>query len=274
MSVQPVEAVRASAVPFTRPTEALASLLEAIGDARVVLVGEASYGTHEFYRIRADLTALLLEQRGFDIVAAEADWPDAARASRWARLQSDEAGAADALEGFTRFPRWMRRNDVVVDFLRWLREFNRGREAADRVGFYGLDLYSLHASIDAVLRYLAAVDPAAAARARERYACFEQFGDDVHSYGYTTSLGLSVSCESEVVEQLVDRRRRAAEYARRDGFVAEDEYFSAEQNARLIRNAEQYYRAMFGDRAESWNLRDTHMMETLSAGDVSGWSVT
>jgi erythromycin esterase-like protein len=181
------------------------------------------------------------------------------------RLQSDETGPAGALDGFTRFPRWMWRNDVVIEFLGWLREFNRNRPAAGRVGFYGLDLYGLHTSIEAVLRYLSTVDPAAAARARERYACFEQFGADVHGYGYTASLGLSGSCEEDVVAQLLDLRRRAAEYMRRDGHVAEDEYFFAEQNARLVRNAEQYYRAMFGDRAESWNLRDTHMMETLEA---------
>jgi erythromycin esterase-like protein len=266
MPVEPaLDAVRAAARPFDHERGAIAPLVEAIGDARVVLIGEASHGTHEFYRLRADLTAALLEQRGFDILAAEADWPDAVRASRWVRLQSDERDAVEALGGFTRFPRWMWRNEVVVEFLIWLRDFNRSRSASARVGFYGLDLYSLHSSIEAVLDYLARVDPPAAARARDRYACFEHFGRDVQSYGYTASLGLSASCEDQVVAQLVDLRRRAAEYARRDGQVAEDQYFFAEQNARLVRSAEQYYRAMFGDRAESWNVRDTHMMETLEA---------
>src|SRR5205814_10486061 len=134
-----------------------------------------------------------------------------------------------------------------------------------RVGFSGLDLYSLHTSIQAVLGYLAKVDPDAAKRARDRYGCFEDFADDSQAYGYAATVGLSRSCEDEVVAELVELRRRAAEYASRDGRVAADDYFFAEQNARLVRNAEQYYRAMFGDRAESWNLRDTNMMEMLRA---------
>jgi erythromycin esterase-like protein len=133
------------------------------------------------------------------------------------------------------------------------------------VGFYGLDLYSLHSSMEAVLGYLDRVDPAAARRARDRYGCFEHFGTDAQGYGYAATLGLSSSCEREVLAQLVDLRARAADYINRDGFVAEDDYFVAEQNARLVRNAEQYYRSMFGGRSESWNLRDTHMMETLDA---------
>ena len=137
-----------------------------------------------------------------------------------------------------------------------------------RAGFYGLDLYSLHASIDAVLVYLHKLDPAAAERARYRYGCFEHFGEDAQSYGYAASVGLSKSCEDDVVAQLMELRRRAAEYASRDGRIAADEYFFAEQNARLVRNAEEYYRAMFGGRVESWNLRDTHMMETLEAAEA------
>jgi erythromycin esterase-like protein len=227
--------------------------------------GEASHGTHEFYRIRADLTAALIQQKSFNIVAVEADWPDAYRANRWVRLASSDEDAATALGDFTRFPRWMWRNEVVVDFLQWLRSFNASRNADQRAGFYGLDLYSLHTSMEAVLRYLDAVDPAAAGRARHRYACFEHFGRDAQGYGYAATLGLSASCEGEVVAQLVDLRKRAADYMNRDGHIAEDEYFFAEQNARLVRNAEQYYRSMFGGRSESWNLRDTHMMETLDA---------
>lgn len=257
--------LRSGAVPFTRTDELLAPLLEAIGDARVVLIGEASHGTEEFYRVRAEITAALIERKSFDIVAVEADWPDAYRANRWIRHSSQDPDAASALADFTRFPRWMWRNTVVVEFLEWLRAWNRDRELSLRAGFFGLDLYSLHSSIDAVLSYLEKVDPGAARRARDRYACFEDFAGDVQRYGYAASLGLSASCEQEVVAQLVDLRQRAAEYARRDGYVAEDEYFFAEQNARLVRDAEQYYRAMFGGRAESWNLRDTHMAGTLEA---------
>ena len=260
-----VDTVRDAALWFEAGADEVAPLLDAVGDARVVLIGEATHGTHEFYRIRADLTQALIARKGFNIVAAEADWPDAYRVNRWVRHMSDDAAAEQALGDFTRFPRWMWRNDVVVDFCTWLHDWNRGRGAKERVGFYGLDLYSLHTSMEAVLAYLAKIDPEGATRARERYACFDRFGDDSQAYGYAATVGLSRSCEDDVVAQLVELRRRAAEYARRDGFVAEDEFFFAEQNARLVRNAEEYYRAMFGGRVQSWNLRDTHMMETLQA---------
>lgn len=260
-----VGAIRSSALPVAAAAGGMPLLLDAIGDARVVLIGEASHGTEEFYRIRADLTAALIRDKSFNIVAAEADWPDAYRASRWVRLISDDPGAESALGNFSRFPRWMWRNPVVVEFLEELRDMNRHRPLLARVGFYGLDLYSLHASIEAVLQYLDNIDPAAAERARTRYACFEQFGTDIEHYGYAAGLGISSSCEREVVGQLIDLRNRAAEYAARDGYAAQEQYFFAEQNARLIRNAEQYYRSMFAARAESWNLRDTHMMGTLEA---------
>jgi erythromycin esterase-like protein len=157
----------------------------------------------------------------------------------------------------------MWRNREVVRFLRWLRAENAERRSDARVGFYGLDLYSLHRSIDRVIEYLDKVDPNAAQRARQGYACFDAFGEDVQRYGYAASLNIERSCEDEVTEQLVDLRRRAAEYATRDGRIAADEYFVAEQNARVVRNAEAYYRAMFRGGAESWNLRDRHMMTTL-----------
>ena len=265
-----VEVVRNAALWFEPGRAGIAPMLEAIGNARIVLIGEASHGTHEFYRIRADLTAALIEQKGFNVVAVEADWPDAYRVNRWVRHLSDERDAESALGDFTRFPRWMWRNDVVVEFCSWLRDVNAARPQADRVGFYGLDLYSLHTSIDAVLSYLTKIDPDGARRARERYGCFDHFADDSQAYGYAATVGLSRSCEDDVVAQLVELRRRATEYASRDGRVAEDEFFFAEQNARLVRNAEEYYRAMFGPRAESWNLRDTHMMETLDA--LLGWT--
>jgi erythromycin esterase-like protein len=260
-----VEAVQRSALWFDPAAVRVGPLIDAVGDSRVVLIGEASHGTEEFYRVRADLTAALIQQKSFNVVAVEADWPDAYRANRWARLVSDDRDAAGALGNFRRFPRWMWRNDVVVAFLEWLREFNRGRALDERVGLYGLDLYSLHASMEAVLQYLDRVDAAAARRARDRYACFEQFGSDVQEYGYAANLGLSRSCEDEVIAQLLDLRKRASVYSTLDGQIAEEDYFFAEQNARLVRNAERYYRSMFGGRAESWNVRDTHMMETLQA---------
>jgi erythromycin esterase-like protein len=265
MSRAALEALRHAAVWFEPTTDGFDPLLESIGDARLVLIGEASHGTHEFYRIRAEVTKALIARKGFNVVAVEADWPDAYRVNRWVQHASTDTNAEAALSDFTRFPRWMWRNRDVVEFLTWLQAHNASESAASRTGFYGLDLYSLHTSIEAVLTYLRKVDPAAAERARYRYECFEDFGEDTQAYGYAATAGLSASCEDDVIAQLLELRRRAAEYASRDGRIAADEYFFAEQNARLVRNAEEYYRAMFGGRALSWNLRDTHMMETLEA---------
>jgi erythromycin esterase-like protein len=258
-----IEAIRRHAVSVDLESAAQ-RLLEAIDpDISLVLIGEATHGTQEFYRIRADLTRALIRQRGFNVVAAEADWPDAYRANQWVRLLGDDDTAETALADFTRFPRWMWRNREVVRFLRWLRSENAERRPDARAGFYGLDLYSLHRSMARVIEYLDKVDPRAANSARRGYACFDAFGEDVQRYGYAASLNIERSCEDEVVAQLVDLRRRAAEYATRDGRIAADEYFMAEQNARVVRNAESYYRAMFRGGAESWNVRDSHMMATL-----------
>lgn len=260
-----VQVVQRHAIPLDLET-AGQRLLDAIDPGvSVVLIGEATHGTHEFYRIRADLTRALIQHRGFTCVAVEADWPDAYRANRWVRLLGDDPTAEEALADFTRFPRWMWRNREVVRFLRWLRGENASRPADARVGFYGLDLYSLHRSMARVIAYLSKVDPTAAERARRGYACFDVFGDDVQLYGYAAHLRLERSCEDDVIEQLMDLRRRAAEYATRDGRIAADEYFAAEQDARLVCDAEAYYRAMVRGGAESWNLRDRHMMATLDA---------
>jgi erythromycin esterase-like protein len=260
------EMIDSSAHPLTGAARDYDPLLELIGDARVVLLGEASHGTHEFYRERARITRHLIEERGFTVLAVEADWPDAYRVNRWVRGTSRDTAAAEALGDFERFPRWMWRNRDVLAFVAWLRDYNdalppRGR----KVGFYGLDLYSLFSSIEAVIRYLDQVDPDAARRARDRYSCFDHFGDDSQAYGYAAELGMSLSCEHKVVQQLLDLQRRAAELSQRDGRIPEDEFFYAEQNARLVKNAEQYYRTMFRGRIASWNLRDRHMAETLDA---------
>lgn len=260
------DVVREAAHQLTGVAEDYDPLMKMIGDSPLVLIGEATHGTHEFYRERAQITKRLIREKGFTAVAVEADWPDAYRVNRYVRGASTDGDAVEALGGFKRFPSWMWRNADVLDFVGWLRTHNdelpRG---TTRVGFYGLDLYSLHTSIEAVLTYLEKVDPEAAARARTRYACFDHFGKDEQAYGYATGLGLSKSCEQEVVSQLVELHNRAAEYARRDGRVSPDDYFYAEQNARLIINAEQYYRSMFRGRISSWNLRDLHMAETLES---------
>lgn len=241
-------------------------LLDLIGDARFVLIGEASHGTHEFYRERAQITKRLITEKGFSAVAVEADFPDANRLNRYVNGNGDDADAVEAMGGFQRFPAWMWRNADVLDFIGWLRSHNDDLpENTPKVVFYGLDLYSLHTSIEAVLHYLDKIDPDGAKRARERYACFDHFGEDTQAYGYATGLGIADSCEDEVVNQLVEMHDRAAELARRDGRVAADDFFFAEQNARLVKNAEQYYRMMYRSDVSSWNLRDLHMMETLVA---------
>jgi erythromycin esterase-like protein len=259
-------ALEAAARPIEDAARDYDPLLNLIGEARFCLLGEATHGTHEFYRERAEITKRLIKEKGFTAIAVEADWPDAFRVNRYVRGLSDDKNANEALGGFKRFPTWMWRNTVVLDFVEWLRDYNSSLPAsATKVGFYGLDLYSLYTSIEAVLNYLARIDPEAAKRARYRYSCFEHFGDDTQAYGYATTFDLSESCEREVIDQLIELRRRAADYASRDGRVAQDEFFFAEQNARLVLNAERYYRIMFRGRVESWNLRDRHMAETLDA---------
>jgi len=241
------------------------ALLELIGEARVVLLGEASHGTHEFYRERARITRRLIKEKGFVAVAVEADWPDAYRVNRWVRDVGDDHTALEALGGFERFPRWMWLNRDVLEFVEWLRRYNDLQSPEARVGFYGLDLYSLFSSIEAVIGFLEKVDPEAAQRARYRYSCFEDFGEDTQAYGYAAEFELTRSCEDQAVQQLVDLQRQATELARRDGQIPKDEFFYAEQNARLVKNSEEYYRTMFRGRVSSWNLRDRHMAETLEA---------
>jgi erythromycin esterase-like protein len=254
-----------TAHPITGGAEDYDRLLDLIGDARVVLLGEASHGTHEFYRERARITRRLLEERDFGAVAVEADWPDAYRVNRWVRGVGTDRSALEALGDFLRFPRWMWRNRDVLDFVQWMRRWNDARPAPRRAGFYGLDLYSLFRSMEAVIGFLDRADPAAARRARYRYSCFEDFGEDAQAYGYAAEFNLNRSCEDEAVQQLLDLQRHASELAQRQGQVPEDELFYAEQNARLVKNAEEYYRTMFRGRISSWNLRDQHMAETLEA---------
>jgi erythromycin esterase-like protein len=258
------EFVREIAQPLSGSADSYDGLIELIGDARFVLLGEATHGTHEFYSERAAITKRLIAEKGFSILAIEADWPDSSRVHRYVRGATADVNANEALSGFRRFPIWMWRNTVMVEFVEWLRGFNSDIDPKRApFGFYGMDLYSLHASIEAVLRYLEKVDPDLAKRARQRYSCFDHFSHKPQEYGYATTVGAAEPCEEVVVEQLVELRSKAAEFLSRDGDVAAEELFFAEQNARLIKNAEQYYRSMFRGRASSWNLRDRHMVETI-----------
>jgi erythromycin esterase-like protein len=208
----------------------------------------------------------LIKEKGFQAVAVEADWPDAYRVDRYVRARYEDTSPGRALAGFTRFPVWMWRNRDVEVFVRWLRRYNDVRPAqAPQVGFFGLDLYSMNRSREEVVRYLSKVDPEAARRARYRYSCFDDFGENEQAYGYAAGFDLSQSCQQQVIQQLRELNLRAYEYLHRDGLIAEDDFFSAEQNARLVKNAEEYYRNMFQDRVNTWNLRDRHMAETLHA---------
>jgi erythromycin esterase-like protein/orotate phosphoribosyltransferase len=240
------------------------SLVQRATAAQFALIGEATHGTEEFYRERAELTKRLIAECGFTAVAVEADWPDAYRVNRFVRGESDDRSAEEALSDFRRFPTWMWRNTVVAGFVGWLREWNDALpEGAQKVGFYGLDLYSLHRSAEAVIAYLEEVDPEAAERARERYRCFDQFGRDPQVYAYEAGIAGAEPCEQQVVEQLVELRNEMARLAEGDGHIDVDGHFYAEQNARLVVDAERYYRAMFRGGVQSWNLRDQHMAETL-----------
>ncbi|MEV5837607.1 erythromycin esterase family protein [Nocardia sp. NPDC052112] len=259
--------IRAAALDAAEGIPPTHALEELIGDARFVLIGESSHGTREFYRARAAITRWLIEEKGFIAVAAEADWPDAYRVNRYVHGRGSDATAEEALRGFERFPAWMWRNTEVREFVIWLRAYNAERQCRDQpqAGFYGLDLYSLHRSMQEVVDYLDRVDPQAAQRAKIRYACFDHIaGDDAQTYGFAAAFGAGRSCEAQVIRQLLELQRVAIARGELEPFAA-DELFDALRNAWSVRDAEAYYRAMFGDRVSSWNLRDEHMADTLDA---------
>jgi protein-L-isoaspartate(D-aspartate) O-methyltransferase len=237
-------------------TAALDPLLERIGNARIVLLGEASHGTSEFYRMRDRISRELILKKGFHFVAIEGDWPDAARIDHYVRHMEYPPSEWTA---FARFPTWMWRNNEVRAFVDWLRAHNAPLKPAQRTAFHGLDLYSLYDSIRAVLKYLDDVDPSTAKVARERYGCLTPWQSDPATYGHAALTGAYPTCESEVAVVLTDLLHKHRAYAEHDG----ERFLDAVQNARLITNAEQYYRVMYYGSRASWNLRDSHMFETL-----------
>jgi erythromycin esterase-like protein len=269
--VAAIDLVRAAALPLDAQ-DADAVLRGWIGDdARFVLLGEASHGSREFYAERARITQWLIEAHGFRAVAVEGDWPDAYRVNRFVRDQRDrnharpsDGSARQALGGFRRFPGWMWRNTEVLGFVDWLRAFNEAQPRARRCGFYGLDMYSLHASMHRVLAYLEQHRPEAVQEARERYGCFDRFGSDSQAYGMLTGLRGAAGCEDEVVAMLSEFGGDAAPKGGAHNVDAEAA-FEARQNALLVKNAEAYYRAMYTRGVSSWNLRDSHMAQTLDA---------
>lgn len=257
-------AITEASSPFSTDSTDYTSLLNKIGDARFVLIGEATHGTHEFYQTRIDITQQLIEKKGFMAVAIEGDWPDAYRIHRFLQGIGNKNDWNQALGDFKRFPTWMWRNTTMPPFLTWLRERNDHLPPTNKVGFYGLDLYSFNASMQAVIQYLLTVDPEAAKRACIRYACFDHLKADPQTYGHMTSLGVKKTCVKEAIDQLLELQHHAFDYLKIDGTTAENEYFSATQNARIVKNAEKYYRTMFEGHVSSWNIRDTHMAETIN----------
>ena len=239
-------------------SSAFADLFDRYGDARVVLIGEASHGTADFYRTRAAISQCLIERHGFNIVAVEADWPDAGQLDRFARQRDASAWTQNA---FTRFPTWMWRNTDVSRFIHWLHHHNQRLPEDQRVEFRGLDVYSLRNSMAEVLHYLDRLDPQQARQARRRYACLSPWQDEPARYGLYVEHGNGDSCEKAVLAQLNSLLAQRLEACAQD----HEDLFNAAQNARVVRAAEQYYRVMYRGSAESWNLRDRHMFETLQA---------
>jgi erythromycin esterase-like protein len=255
-----VDVLRAAAEPLPHPGKAseFGANFDRYGDARVVLLGEATHGTSEFYRARAAITRHLIMHHGFNIVALEADWPDAGRIDDYVRHAAPRPRRGDA---FVRFPTWMWRNVEMLEFADWLRGHNAGLGEADRVSIHGLDVYSLGESIHAVIAYLDSVDPAEGARARQRYGCLTPWQDHPAHYGRAVVQGLRPDCEDGAVDQLMALLDSRLKHLAADG----DRWFDAFQNARIVRAAERYYRAMYRSSADSWNLRDRHMFDTLQA---------
>lgn len=253
------ELIREAAEPLSEiSADACLPVVERVGDCRLVLIGEATHGTSEFYRVRAEITRQLIQRQGFRFVAVEADWPDAFRIDQYVRGLAPQK--THDWEAFARFPTWMWRNREVLEFIEWLRQFNQAiDDPSQRVGFYGLDLYSLYTSINAVMAYLDRVDPEAARVARLRYGCLTPWEGDPALYGRLAVGGRYRVCEAEAVAVLTDLLKQRLQYVERDG----PRFLDAVQNARLVANAERYYRAMYRGGHESWNLRDRHMFETL-----------
>ena len=259
--------VSEGASPLTSETD-IGPVLEEVRGASLVLLGEATHGTQEFYTFRAHLTQALISECGFAGVAIEGDWPDAQRVNRFVQLESSDLDTASALGGFARFPIWMWRNTAELRFIEWLREYNAARAPNARAGFFGLDLYSLDTSARAVVDYLEKVAPSLAAQARVSYGCFERYEHDSERYAWAAARLNGESCEDAVTRELL---RLRAERAQLETAGGETAFFDAEQNARLAANAEQYYRTMFRGRVASWNLRDRHMHETLEAVRAHLW---
>lgn len=241
-----------------RNSDSLDPLIERIGNARFVLLGEASHGTSEYYSWRARISKRLITEKGFRFIAVEGDWPDCYEVNRYVKGQMNPGmDAREVLHRFDRWPTWMWANWEVVALVEWMRRFNEGKSDAEKAGFYGLDVYSLWESLDAIYRYIRENHPDRAGEAIEAMACFEPFNREGQEYAWYTRM-VAEDCEDEVVALLTSLRRSRAE-----AWESPESHFDAEQNALVAVNAERYYRAMVRSDSGSWNVRDVHMADTL-----------
>jgi erythromycin esterase-like protein len=253
-----------AAAPLDGPGD-LQPLIDRLAPSRIVMLGEATHGTSEFYNWRRVISERLISDHGFSFIAVEGDWPDCQRVHE--HITRGKGAAREALAGYRRFPTWMWGNEEVVELVEWMRGFGDASSRARRrrpAGFHGLDVYSLHDSMRLVIDYLRRVDPRAAATASRAYGCFDSFGADPQRYAYATRLAPE-NCRDEVVAALSTLERQEQIYSRinPDHTDPREAYFDAAMNARVTRNAEAYYRTMLGGGAASWNIRDQHMLETL-----------
>lgn len=261
MNIDLVQTLAPKVISLVDTTTSFNPLYTAIADAQIVLLGEATHGTHEFYTTRAELSKYLIQEKGFNAIAVEADWPDAYALHLYIHNQT-YTRAHDAFALFDHFPTWMWANVTMVDFIEWLKSYNQTQEVQKQIGFHGLDLYSLYRSIDVIVQELKKIDPAAAHEAQQYYSCFEQYRHDPQAYGYAVLSGKIESCKDAVMAQFKKMQDEAWSYLATNKISA-DEALNLEQNAFVIKNAEEYYRQLFFNEVSNWNLRDSHMFHTL-----------
>jgi erythromycin esterase-like protein len=251
--------------PLTGAQTDFDKVMHHIADAAVILMGEATHGTHEFYKARIEITKRLIMERQCTTIAIEGDFPDVYRVNRYITHRGDDTSAMQALGDFKRFPLWMWRNEEMLSFVQWLYDYNKSQPDALRVTIYGLDMYSLYTSISCIIKTLHTINPEVAAQAQKRYACFDAY-QDPQEYGYIAAQLVHAPCKDAVVAQLVALKQKELDFFKYDNLNPQEERFYLEHNALIIKNAEHYYRSLFEDnRAASWNIRDMHMMETIKA---------
>lgn len=257
-----INTIRNTVNPLSNDPKSYYPLLDRIADAHFVLLGEATHGTSQFYAARAQITSLLIKEKGFNVIAVEADFPEVQPINQFLKDSQFRKSTAESLDGFKRFPIWMWKNKEMLSFIEQLKDINLQKPPEKKIAFYGMDLYSMYSSIEAVISYLDKVDPDAAQMAKKRYACFYRYGSDDDSYGQAMSY-VKENCQKQVVDQLIELQKKRNEYLQENSLQGNEELFYAEQNAKVAKDAEQYYREMFSRRAKTWNLRDLHMADMV-----------